>query len=346
MSAPPDCVRRSSTRTGSVGHVEYCPFAPDTPFPGLVEFDATAMADAVLAAARSRTRCCGQSDRRGSRDRQPTRASTIVWDRATGTPIAPALGWQDLRTIGECLTAKAEHGLALAPNQSATKIQWLLAQVASGLDPADLCFGTVDSWVAWTLSEGAVHATDHSNAGVTGLYSLEHSAWNGHTCEVLGIDPAMLPSIVDSSGVFGAATALPGAPPLAAMVGDQQGSLVGQGCVEPGMAKVTFGTGGMLDLCIGPTRPARAERSANGTFPIVAWTTDSRRGVRRRGDHVVGRHQRRVARRRHGPDRVTSRRVTMLRRRSRRPTASCTFPPCSASGHRTGTTALGARCSG
>jgi glycerol kinase len=257
---------------GTVDHVEYRPFAPQTPFPGLVEFDATAMAEAVLATARTALAEAGNPTVAGV-GIASQRASTIVWDRATGTPIAPALGWQDLRTIGECLTAKAEHGLALAPNQSATKIQWLLAQAAEGRDPAELCFGTVDSWVAWTLSEGAVHATDHSNAGVTGLYSLDHGAWNERTCELLGIDPTMLPSIVDSSGVFGAATALQGAPALAAMIGDQQGSLVGQGCVEPGMAKITFGTGGMLDLCTGPSRPTAAERSPNGTFPIVAWTT-------------------------------------------------------------------------
>jgi glycerol kinase len=261
---------------GSVGHVEYRPFAPDSPFPGLVEFDAAAMAEAVLGAAGDALRAAGDPTVTGV-GIASQRASTIVWERATGTPIAPALGWQDLRTIGECLTARAEHGLSLAPNQSATKIQWLLAQAAGGRDPADLCFGTVDSWVAWTLSGGAVHATDHSNAGVTGLYSLDHGTWNERTCEVLGIDPAMLPSIVDSSGVFGDATALPGAPPLAAMVGDQQGSLVGQGCVAPGMAKVTFGTGGMLDLCIGSTRPGAAERSPNGTFPIVAWSTEAGR---------------------------------------------------------------------
>jgi glycerol kinase len=259
---------------GGVGHVEYRPFPPDTPFPGLVEFDAAAMAEAVLGAARQALHDAGDPTVAGV-GIASQRASTIVWERSTGTPIAPALGWQDLRTIGECLTAKAEHGLTLAPNQSATKLQWLLAQATDGRDPGDLCFGTVDSWVAWTLSEGAVHATDHSNAGVTGLYSLDHGAWNSRTCELLGIDPAMLPSIVESSGVFGEATALPGSPPLAAMIGDQQGSLVGQGCVRPGMAKVTFGTGGMLDLCIGPQRPAAAERSPNGTFPIVAWTTDA-----------------------------------------------------------------------
>ena len=202
------------------------------------------------------------------------RASAVVWERATGRPIGPALGWQDLRTVGECLTLKAEHGLALAPNQSATKLMWLLKNSAAGRDPSELCFGTVDSWVAWTLSEGALHITDRTNAAVTGLYSIETGGWHTGVCDLLDIDPVMLPTIVDTSGIAGTATALPGAPPIAALAGDQQASLAGQGCTRPGMAKITFGSGGMLDLCTGPQRPAAADRSRNGTFPIVAWTIE------------------------------------------------------------------------
>ncbi|MAT04488.1 MAG: glycerol kinase, partial [Acidimicrobiaceae bacterium] len=258
--------------TGGVDHVEYRPFAPASPLPGMVEFDATAMATLVVDAAHATLDAAG-SPRITGVGIASQRASTVLWDRASGEPLAPAIGWQDLRTVGECLTAKAEHGLALAPNQSATKLQWLLANAAADRRPDELCFGTVDSWVAWTLSQGSVHVTDHSNAGVSGLYSLEQAGWNERVCSLLGIDPVLLPALVDSSGVFGEATALPGSPPMAALIGDQQGSLVGQGCVEPGMAKVTFGTGGMLDLCTGPDRPAVAERSPNGTFPIIAWTT-------------------------------------------------------------------------
>jgi glycerol kinase len=259
---------------GRADHVEYRPFAPASPFPGLVEFDPATMADLVLDAARATLTAAGHPSVAGV-GIASQRASTILWDRSTGEPVGPGLGWQDLRTVGECLTAKAEHGLSLAPNQSATKLQWLLANAAADRDPRELCVGTVDTWVAWTLSGSDVHVTDHSNAGVTGLYSLERATWNERSCELLGIDPTMLPTIVDSSGVFGAATALPGAPPLASLVGDQQASLVGQGCTAPGMAKVTFGTGGMLDLCTGTERPAAAERSGNGTFPIIAWSTSS-----------------------------------------------------------------------
>jgi glycerol kinase len=256
---------------GGLGGVEYRPFPPDTPFPGLVEFDAERMGELVLDACHAALAAAGDPTVAGV-GISAQRASTIVWERATGRPIGPGLGWQDLRTVGECITARAEHGLKLAPNQTATKLAWLLANAAAGHDPGALCAGTVDTWVAWVLSQGAVHVTDHSNAAVTGLYSLEHNAWKPQVCELLGVPPEMLPAIVDSSGVFGEATALPGAPPLAALVGDQQASLAGQGAIGAGMAKATFGTGGMLDLCTGTTPPAAAERSPNGTFPIVAWS--------------------------------------------------------------------------
>ncbi len=249
---------------------EYRPFAPDSPFPGLVEFDASEMARLVVDAARTVIAADGSPI--DAVDIASQRASTVMWDRATGTPIAPALGWQDLRTIGECMAAKAEHGLALAPNQSATKIAWLLANAAADRDPTELCFGTVDSWIAWTLTGGASHITDHTNAAVTGLYSLSTMAWNESICATLGIDPTMLPTIVDSSGVVADAAALPGSPPLAGIAGDQQASLIGQGCLERGRAKITFGTGGMLDMCTGATAPVGEQRSENGTFPIVAWT--------------------------------------------------------------------------
>jgi glycerol kinase len=256
--------------------VEYRPFAPDTPFPGLVEFDAARMAELVLDAAHAALAAAGNPTVAGVGITNQ-RASTVVWERATGRPVGPALGWQDLRTVGECITAKAEHGIQLAPNQSATKIGWLLANSAAGRDPAELCFGTVDTWLAWVLSGGAVHVTDHSNAAVTGLYSVADGAWHAGICEALGVPMELLPTIVDTSGVVAAATALPGAPPIAALVGDQQASLAGQGCIEPGMAKITFGTGGMLDMCQGTTVPADGGRHPSGTFPIVAWSIDGER---------------------------------------------------------------------
>ena len=258
---------------GVVHALEYRPFPPSSPFPGLVEFDGAAMANAILDVATRSLAAAGPVAAVGITNQ---RASTLLWDRETGEPIAPGLGWQDLRTVFDCITAKAEHGLALAPNQSATKVAWLLNNVAGARD-RDLCFGTVDSWVAWVLSRGAVHVTDPSNAAVTGLLTADSKSWSVEACAALDVPMQILPSVIDSTGVFGEASALPGAPPLAAIIGDQQGSLVGQGCVRPGLAKITFGTGGMLDVCVGPTGPRSAQRSANGTFPIVAWSRDGER---------------------------------------------------------------------
>jgi glycerol kinase len=258
---------------GAVNALEYRPFRPSIPVPGLVEFDGASMAEAVLEVATASLAAAGPVTGVGISSQ---RASTLVWDRRTGEPIGPGLGWQDLRTVFDCITLKAEHGLALAPNQSATKVAWLLNNVGGARD-RDLCFGTVDTWVAWILSKGALHVTDPSNAAVTGLLNADTTAWSDEACAILGVPLEMLPTVVDSTGVFGEASALPGSPPLAALIGDQQASLVGQGCVRPGLAKITFGTGGMLDVCTGTAAPASARRSPHGTFPIVAWSRDGQR---------------------------------------------------------------------
>jgi glycerol kinase len=169
--------------------------------------------------------------------------------------------------------ANAEHGWALAPNQSATKAAWLLTNTPD-VAGRDVCVGTVDAWIAWTLSEGAVHVSDQTNASATttALRRVDGSAWNAEVCEVLGIPVETLPTVVDSIGVCAHATALPGAPPIAALIGDQQASLIGQGCVRPGQAKITFGTGGMLDLCTDGAVPTAARRHAGGTYPLPLWS--------------------------------------------------------------------------
>ena len=160
------------------------------------------------------------------------------------------------------------QGIRLAPNLSATKVAWLLDQ----FDPdraRDLCLGTVDSWVAWTLSDGQLHVTDSTNAALTGLRDADGGAWSEPTLEALRIPASMLPEVVDSIGEIGPASALDGAPVIAGIAGDQQASLIGQGCISPGQAKITFGTGAMLDVC-GDARPEFATRGAGGSFPIVA----------------------------------------------------------------------------
>ena len=136
----------------------------------------------------------------------------------------------------------------------------------------DLCFGTVDTWITWVLTNGRAHVTDATNAAVTGLQrTSDHADWDPKTLEQLAIPERLMPRIVDSTGVIAPATALPGAPPIAAILGDQQASLIGQGGVHHGDAKITFGTGAMLDLTLGTTPPAFSERGKHGTFPIIAW---------------------------------------------------------------------------
>ncbi|MEZ5180369.1 MAG: FGGY-family carbohydrate kinase [Acidimicrobiales bacterium] len=237
---------------------------PSSPAPGMVEFDAAGMAAAVLEVARAAAADAGTVDAVGIANQ---RASTIVWDRATGEPVGPGLGWQDLRTVIDCLMLAGE-GLRLAPNLLATKA----AHLWNEADPdrrRDLCIGTVDSWVASTLSQGTVHVTDATNAALYGLRSDDQTAWHDRALEVLKLPEGALPAVVDSIGVVGEATALPGSPPIAGILGDQQASLLGQGCVRHGQAKITFGTGGMLDVCL-DERPAFATQGSGGTFPIVA----------------------------------------------------------------------------
>ncbi|HUP86712.1 MAG TPA: FGGY family carbohydrate kinase [Acidimicrobiales bacterium] len=256
---------------GKVAHVHRRQVLPDTPMPSFVQFDANVMADAVLEVARAAIADGGVPIAVGIANQ---RASTIVWDRATGEPVGPGVGWQDLRTVGMCLTLQAQ-GIRVAPNASATKLGFLL-DMADPKRERDLCFGTVDTWVAWTISNGQVHATDATNAGVTGLRTGDGAAWHPPILEALDIPESVLPTVHDSAAVVGHASALPGSPPIAGMAGDQQASLVGQGCVLPGLAKITFGTGGMLDLCVGAARPSFETRGGGGCFPIVAWQRDGR----------------------------------------------------------------------
>jgi len=255
-------VRADATVAASL-HRELLPSSPE---PGFVEFDAVEMTATALEVVREVLAGHGPVDAVGITNQ---RASTIVWDRATGAPVGPGIGWQDLRTAGTCLVLQAD-GIRVAPNASATKAGWLLDEA----DPErsrDLCIGTVDTWLAWHLSEGAVHVTDATNAAVTGLLKGDATDWDDKVLAALRIPRGFLPEVADTSGIVGQATALEGAPPIAALVGDQQSSLIGQGGVRRGLAKVTFGTGGMLDLHLGEERPRFDRQGEGGCFPIVAW---------------------------------------------------------------------------
>lgn len=261
----------------AVHHEHYCETLPDTPADGIVEFDARAYVDAAIDCAR---RALAEADSAGrdvvSIGISNQRGSAIVWDATTGEPVAAAQGWQDLRTIGECMMLAAE-GFRFAPNQAATKFVGIWGSVDPDHTRSLRC-GTPETWLIWCLTEGASFVTDPSNASITGLATLDADAWDQRILDRLGLPVESLPHIADSSGPLGIATVFDRPIPIHGVAGDQQASLVGQGCVRPGTAKVTFGTGGMLNLCVGRDRPTPEMRSAAGTFPLVAW---------RRGDEQM-----------------------------------------------------------
>jgi glycerol kinase len=267
-------VGSSSLRTalvdesGVVTHVHQRPLRVSSPHPGEVELDATEIAVLALELARATLADSGGCDAVGITNQ---RATTVVFDPTSSLPVGPALSWQDLRTVFDCLTLQGD-GIFLAPNQSATKIKWLVD--AAALAPHDLRFATLETWLTWHLSEGETFVSDRSNASVSGLVDVTLDGWDHHVLAALGIDPVMLPSLVDTMGSFGSARALPGSPPLAALVGDQPASLFGQSCIDAG-AKITFGTGAMLDMVHGISGPPSMRRYASGCYPTVLR---SRRG--------------------------------------------------------------------
>lgn len=199
------------------------------------------------------------------------RETTLVWDRETGIPIAPAIIWQDRRTASTCEGLKAdehesavqaETGLLLDPYFSGTKIGWLLDNVDGARAKAEagqLAFGTIDSWLIWKLTGGAVHATDVTNASRTLLYPLQAGAlrWSGTMMDLLNVPSSLLPSVLPSATIYG--HSIPevfGKPlPILSAIGDQQAALVGQGALAPGQAKITYGTGAFLVANTGETRP-------------------------------------------------------------------------------------------
>jgi glycerol kinase len=246
---------------GTVAAEAHAEVLPSSPAPGLVELDAVATAEAARDTARAVLDRVGPVEAVGIANQ---RATTIAWDARTGAPVGPGIGWQDLRTVGRCLALQPE-GIRLAPNASATKAEWLVQH--ADVPAEHLRIGTVDTWLAWTLSEGACHVTDASNALVTGLHDPARG-WRDDLLELLGIPATALAEVVDSAGAVAEARALPGAPPIASLIGDQQASLLGQGGISPGDAKLTLGTGGMLDVCLGPEP---GDQPRHGTFPMVAW---------------------------------------------------------------------------
>ena len=226
------------------------------------------------------------------------RETTLVWDRATGRPVHPAIVWQDRRTADACdrliregheETFARKTGLCIDPYFSATKLQWILDRVEGARDRAlrgDLAFGTVDTWLVWKLTEGRVHVTDASNASRTLLFDIHEGGWDDELLALVDVPRAMLPLVRNSSEVYGLAAA--GTPlaavPIAGIAGDQQAALFGQACFEPGMAKNTYGTGCFLLLCTGD----EPVRSRNALLTTVASRIGGRTEYALEGSVFVG----------------------------------------------------------
>ncbi|MCJ2183533.1 glycerol kinase GlpK [Novosphingobium sp. 1949] len=203
------------------------------------------------------------------------RETVVVWDRQTGAPIHRAIVWQDRRTAKVCAELKSQDGfeeevrtrtgLLVDPYFSGTKIAWILDNVAGArarAENGELAFGTIDSFLIWRLTGGAVHATDVTNAGRTMLYNIREQRWDEELCRILRVPMAMLPQVHDNAHVYGHTEAsLLGAPiPIAGVAGDQQAALFGQACFEPGMAKSTYGTGCFMLLNTGSEAIASRNR--------------------------------------------------------------------------------------
>ena len=210
------------------------------------------------------------------------RETTVLWDRRTGRAVHHAIVWQDRRTAERCADLAAAGkggrvreltGLTLDPYFSGTKLSWLLHNVpgaAAAANAGDLAFGTVDSYLLWRLTGGAVHATDVTNASRTLLFDLHTLAWSDELLELIGVPPTVLPSVVASSGTVGATLGVPGLPDgiaIAGLAGDQQSALFGQACFTPGDAKCTYGTGAFILMNTGDAPIA----SRSGLLTTVAW---------------------------------------------------------------------------
>lgn len=214
------------------------------------------------------------------------RETTVVWDRATGTPICNAIVWQDRRTAGLCDSLKTrglesrfaeKTGLVVDAYFSGTKIAWILENVPGARARANagrLAFGTVDSWLIWKLSGGAVHVTDPTNASRTLLYDIHEGRWDEELLELLGVPPSMLPEVGPSSGVLAetAGGLFARAIPVTGIAGDQQAALFGQRCVSPGMVKNTYGTGCFMLMHTG-REPIRS-RSKLVTTPVCPGASE------------------------------------------------------------------------
>jgi glycerol kinase len=225
------------------------------------------------------------------------RETTVVWDRATGMPIGPAIVWQDRRTAGLCDRLRADGHAALFQERtgllidsyfSGSKIAWMLDNIPGTRAKAEsgqLAFGTIDSWLAWKLSGGTLHITDVSNASRTLLFNIHTGRWDDDLLKLLNVPNSLLPEVRSSSEVYGEIRTggLAGAP-LAGIAGDQQAALFGQMCFTPGLTKNTYGTGCFMLQNTGETAVA----SKNRLLTTIAWKLGGRTSYALEGAVFVG----------------------------------------------------------
>ncbi len=262
--------------TGSVRGWSYREFPQHFPGPGLVEHDANEIWAAVVTTLGELV--AGLDEPAAAIGITDQRETTVVWDRRTGQPRHRAIVWQDRRTADRCRElAEAGHlelvrrttGLGLDPYFSASKLEWLLGPGGVEAD-ADLAFGTVDAWILWNLTGGAVHATEPSNASRTLLYDIREGHWSDELLDLFGVPASCLPEVRPTSGRFGStAEGLPVAAglPISGIAGDQQAALFGQACFAPGMTKNTYGTGSFVLMNVGTTCP----EPVDGLLTTIAW---------------------------------------------------------------------------
>jgi glycerol kinase len=273
-------------REGRVCGVAQREFRQYYPQPGWVEHDAHEIWSTQLDCARRALREAGVAPHEvAAIGVSNQRETTILWDRATGLPIAPAIVWQDRRTAEHCVRlreggaedeVRARTGLLLDPYFSGTKIAWLLDHVPGArarAERGELAFGTVDTWLIWNLTGGRVHVTDVSNASRSLLFNLHTLDWDEHLLALMGVPRSVLPRVSASSEVVGHTDpALLGASiAIAGNAGDQQAATFGQACFTPGMAKNTYGTGGFMLMNVG-TAP---QASANRLLATLGWRLGS-----------------------------------------------------------------------
>lgn len=252
------------------------------PQPGWVEHDPQDLWRTQLACAQAALKAAGIAARDlAAIGIANQRETTLLWERASGAALGPAIVWQDRRTAAACAALRAQGreaqvtaatGLLLDPYFSGTKLAWLLDHIPGArarAERGELAFGTVDSWLLWQLTGGAVHATDVSNASRTLLLNLHTLAWDDELLALFNVPRAVLPQVVPSSALLGQTRAdLLGAPvPITGIAGDQQAATFGQACFAAGMAKNTYGTGCFLLMNVG----AAPQPSANRLLATALW---------------------------------------------------------------------------